>query len=284
MAASLGLGYLVNANWLILPSYVKVATATIPLLAAGYVVQTIRIRSSFDPFLQRKKMLLKQKTKQMPPLVTYLEGEGVDKANDLLYQLIRANEDTIPGLKHTGHQWQVLVAKEEHLWLDTTDDGKIMCCKNILTNMSRNELAFMMGTLVAHVLAKHKLEVTSYVLTMHQLAAVVAWYYSFNAPVLYSYPVDMSSIFVTYYLLSYALFQHKFRKLCVEADEIGLRMCSAVGVTEKDAISMMQKLIQFRDSQPLPVRMRGSCHYKHRIAVLNQRLADERQTHQSSQT
>ena len=274
--AALGLGFYTSSHWLTLPSFAKTAAVTAPLVASAVLAKYKFSRTSHDPLLGRRKYLSKMWIDRPAPNVTYLDGPAVGKTNKLLHELIRANKRLFPGLSHTSHKWQVMFAKDLSVWVDCVEDGTLVCSKDIVTMLSRNELLVLLSTQIAHVLAKHKTECISFRALLRHVAAITAWYYAFFFPVLHSYPVDAGVLLATYHLLSYGIFQLKFRKLFLEADELGLALASNMGATEQDAISLMEKMIRVRRQLPLISRIRAMCYYEYRISALKQKDAAHR--------
>jgi Zn-dependent protease with chaperone function len=279
VVAALGMGFYTNSHWIALHSAVKTATITVPLVATAVLaIHKIR-KTEFDPLLNRKKYLMTRKLNTQVPNVTFLTGPGVEMANGLLHELIELNRMRIPYLSHDSHNWQVLFFKDPNMWIDCFENGVLICSKEIMSTLSRNEIIALLSTQVAHVLAKHKTESMSFRMMMHQSAAITAWYYGFFVPIQHSYPVDMGIAFILYQIISYLNFQRKFRSLCLEADRLGLLMASSMGVTEQDAISLMRKMITLRNELPVMRRIRAMCHYQYRISALEQRIAATATSH-----
>lgn len=272
--AALGIGFYTQSQWLVLPGYVKTAAVTVPLLATGFLAKYKLGRTAHDPLLQRSKFLSKRYDHAKVPKVTYLDGPAVGKANELLHQLVHVNKEWIPGLSHHTRNWQVLFSKDLSMWVDCAENGTLLCPKDMVETLSRNELVMLFSTQVAHVLAQHRTEYVSFRTMTRLVAAIAAWYYAFFFPVLCSYPVDIGALLLSYFLLSHRLFQLKFRKLCLEADELGLAMASKMGVTEHDAISLMEKMIRVREQLPLTSRMRAWCYYEYRISTMRKNMAE----------
>ena len=268
--ASLGLGFYTSANWLTLHTFVKGAAFSLPMVTAGLLLANKRSRTHFDPFLGRTKTLLKVENRTRVPKTALLDGPAADKASNLLLSLIEANLSRVPVLSYdcSRFSWRVLFFQDPSMWIDAEADGTLFLSKDIVTLLSKQELAVLLATQCVHVIARHKEECASLISFTNHSAAIVAWYYALFVPVLHSYPVDMAAWFLGYQALAFVFFQRKFRSLCLEADRLGIAMAAAVGAKPEDAISLMRKLMQARKQLPLTKRFRSQCYYQRRIEAL----------------
>lgn len=264
-----GFAYSLKLLWPKIPLWGKWFSAAMLPATGLLMARYIQKRTKFDPVLGRKKFM----SSNVPPMkigkdVKFLDGEPVQKANDLLNSIVDKAKWDFIGVDHPRHQWKLLVFANKEKFYQCTESGTIFISKDILLRLSERELKAFLSLQVAHILAKHITEFLSMGQLINYTLALLAAPVVFFMPTIHSIPVDMAFIVTSYFLLGYPIGQIKYKSLLREADQLSLKIGKDSEVTKDDLINLLNRLHEASYDLPFFKKYRGYCYYNTRINYL----------------
>lgn len=271
--AAVSAGHFFQSCWSNIDFYYKCSAVALPVVSTGYLTTYCLLRYKFDSLLNRKKLAFsptfgyKDSLTKKPKLA----GSSVEKVNQLLDEIIKANS-SLYALQHPSYFWQTIIFENPGDWYDLNEAGQMFISKDILLRLTKQELIALMSIQIAHVLAKHKTEITSYSIASSYYLSIIAGFYTFFTPRLTTYLGDMATLVILHQIIGYFITQMKFRSLLVEADNLGLKMARNCQVNEEHFISLFEKLIEARKTLSFADKGISFCFYDYRIKKMKSYL------------
>lgn len=268
-----GIGYLVNSVWTDLPSWSHSVIKLVFGVSLGSAVGAVGINLRYDPFTGRRRFLLKSfKPPSLPRGAKLLSGPASDQANEILLNLVKENQ-MIPMVREK--EWKVFILDDISLWYFHDEKGNIFIPKDILYNLSQDEMTVLLASQMSLCVTRFFSELSSHHLMRGLISSILVSSFTFNVGLIHSFVVDISSLIAIQYFITVTLDQRKLFKLLQEGDKIGLSFALRSGIQPLAAKTLLLKLAQLRNSLKGAPKIKSMLYYEKRIQNVEKEIANQ---------
>lgn len=272
-AVGAGVGYLVNSVWTDLPSWSHSVIKLVFGISLGSAVATVAFKSRYDPFTGRRRFMFESfKPPSLPEGTKLLSGPASDLANQVLMDVVKENQ-MIPMVREK--KWKVYILDDVSLWYFHDDNGNIFIPKDILYELSKDEMMALLSSQMSLCVTRFFSELSTHHLMRGIICTMAVSSFAFNTGLIHSYPLDISCLVGIQYFLSFTLDQRKLFKLLQEGDKIGLSFALRSGMDPNAAKTLLLKLHRLRSSLKGAPRIKSMLYYQKRIPNVEKEIVNQ---------